>query len=272
MPRLGESWWGKSEVRVSKIHRGPKQDDFTDLTVQIQLGNDAEATHTVGDNSTVLPTDTMRNTVYGLAQEHLTRDLEAFVVVLGERFMDRPDVDRARVSAVERRWERLTGTGFVGGGSERKTARVALGTGETGVWAGIEGLIVLKTTGSAFSGFPHDEFTILREADDRLLATSVTAEWSYDTVPADTAAAWEAARAALVASFFDEGSASLQHQGWMMAAAVLGAVPEITEITLRLPNQHHLSFDLTRFGMIDQGLVFHPVSEPYGDIRITVER
>ncbi len=272
MGRLGETWWGKSEIRVSKVLRGPDEHGFSDVTVQVLLGNDHEPTHLTGDNSAVLPTDTMRNTVYGLAQEHLGPDLEGFAARLAQRFVSRDDVVRARVSVSERRWERANATGFIGGGPERRTARVSMGEGDDATWAGIEGLVVLKTSGSAFAGFPRDEFTILPEAEDRLLSTSVSAEWRYQPVPSDTARAWIATRAAMVASFFDNPSLSLQHQGWMMAGAALEAVPEIASVRLRLPNQHHLGFDLTRFGLEDQGIVFHPVSEPYGDISLTVER
>lgn len=272
MGRLGETWWGKSEIRVSKLIRGPDEHGFADVTVQVLLGNDHEPTHITGDNSAVLPTDTMRNTVYGLAQESLGPDLEGFAAQLGRRFLSRDDVVRARVAVAGRRWDRATATGFIGGGPERRTARVSMGEGEDATWAGMEGLVVLKTSGSAFAGFPRDEFTILPEAEDRLLSTSVSAEWRYQSVPPDTAGAWTSARDAIVASFFDNPSLSLQHQGWMMAGAALEAVPEIASIRLRLPNQHHLGFDLTRFGLEDQGIVFHPVSEPYGDISLTVER
>jgi urate oxidase len=54
--------------------------------------------------------------------------------------------------------------------------------------------------------------------------------------------------------------------------ALLDAVPEIDRIDFHLPNQHHLPFDVTRFGMDDRGTVFQPVSEPYGDIGLTVTR
>ena len=75
---LGSNRWGKSGVRISKVLRGPDSDDFVDLTVQVLLEGDVASAHTEGDNSFVLPTDTMRNTVYALAQSHLTRDLERF--------------------------------------------------------------------------------------------------------------------------------------------------------------------------------------------------
>ncbi|MGD2102896.1 MAG: urate oxidase [Acidimicrobiia bacterium] len=265
---LGANRWGKSEVRVSKVLDGG---GFMDVTAQVLLQGDVEAAHTFGDNSSVLPTDTMRNTIYGLAQDHLTSDLEGFGEILCDRFLSRDDIHNAVVTLYETTWRRETETGYIGGGSERRKARVERGASSS-TSAGVEGLVVLKTTGSAFEGFPRDEFTILPEASDRLLATSVTADWSYSEVPADTAGTWRTARDVLVERFFTDWSASVQHQAYLMGEAVLAAVPEISSISLRLPNQHHLPYDLTRFGMEWEGTVFHPVSEPYGDIYLTVTR
>jgi urate oxidase len=235
------------------------------------LRGDVEAAHTEGDNSGVLPTDTMRNTVYGLAQEHLTRDLERFAEVLCSHFTEKPGIEQAAVRIYEKLWSRQTVTGFVGGGSERRVAEVVRGADES-TSAGVAGLVVLKTTGSAFEGFPKDEFTILPQATDRVLATSVTAEWEYTSIPSNTTSTWGLVRQTLVDHFFSDWSASVQHQGYLMGEAVLEAVPEVAEISLRLPNQHHLPYDLTRFGMEWHNTVFHPVTEPYGDIYLTVTR
>jgi len=272
MVKLSENRWGKSGVRISKIHRSDHEDSISDLTLQILLEGDVEPAHIEGDNRSVLPTDTMRNTVYCLAQDSLTDDREAFAGLLCEHFLSRDDVTRAEVSISERLWSRSGPTGFIGGGSETRTATVAQGSGETGIWAGIEGLFCLKTTGSAFVGFPRDQFTVLPEAEDRILATSVTAIWRYSNCPSDTTATWEMARSILLESFFGEWSASVQHQGWLMGTALLDAIPEMEEIDLHMPNQHHLPFDLSRFGMEHKGTVFQPVSEPYGDIGLTVTR
>lgn len=272
MARLERSRWGKTDVRLSKIHRSDAGDGFSDLSVQVALEGDVEAAYTVGDNSAVLPTDTMRNTVYCLAQEHLDRDLERFARLLCEHFLAGDRVTGASVSVSERLWSRVGATGFVGGGSERRTARVAMAGESSTTWAGVDGLVVLKTTGSSFSGFPRDRFTVLPEAEDRILATSITATWRYATVPEDTTRVWETARETMVERFFADWSASVQHQGWLMAVAVLEAVPEIEEIDFRLPNQHHLPFDVSRFGIEHEGTVFQPVSEPYGDIGLTVSR
>lgn len=271
MATLDGNRWGKSDVRVSKIHRGDDADSFSDVNVQVLLEGDVEAAHTNGDNSSVLPTDTMRNTIYGLAQEYLGQDLERFGEVLCATFLNRSDVHKATVTLRERSWARQTSTGFIGGGAERRVGRVVRGSAEeTG--AGIEGLVVLKTRGSAFTGFPRDQFTVLSDAEDRLLATSVTANWIYSEVPSDTTATWGLARRTIIDHFFTDWSASVQHQGYLMAEAVLAEVKEISEISFHLPNQHHLPFDLTRFGIKDEGIVFHPVSEPYGDIALTVTR
>ena len=271
MARLGDNRWGKSAVRLSKIHRSDPGDGFSDLTVQVLLEGDVAAGHLEGDNSAVLPTDTMKNTVYGLAQDHLDDDLEAFAALVCDHFLQGDQVTGATVGISERLWSRHDAHGFIGGGSEHRTARVVSGESTT-TWAGIDGLVVLKTTGSAFSGFPKDRFTILPETDDRILATSVTATWRYSSVPEDTTRAWEVARKTLVERFFADWSASVQHQGWLMGVALLEAIPEVDTVDFHLPNQHHLGFDLTRFGMEDHGVVFQPVSEPYGDIGFTVTR
>ena len=268
---LGANRWGKTDVRLSKVFQGDDGADFLDITVQVLLSGDVGSAHTDGDNSGVVPTDTMRNTVYGLAQGHLTRDLEHFGEVLCSHFLAKDWIDRAEVGLEERVWARQNATGFVGGSSERRKARVVRGE-DASTSAGIEGLVVLKTTGSAFEGFPMDDFTILPEAADRLLATSITADWDYSLLPADTSATWVLVRRTLVDHFFSDWSASVQHQGYLMGESVLEAVPEITEIRFRLPNQHHLPFDLTRFGLDWEGTVFHPVAEPYGDIYLTVTR
>jgi urate oxidase len=271
MAELGANRWGKSQVRVSKIHRGEAADDISDVTVSVLCEGDVEAAHTLGDNSGVLPTDTMKNTVYALAQDHLTKDLEGFGLRLADHFLDRDSIHLVTVELRERVWQRETATGFLGGGSVRRVARISRGVEDTAS-SGVEDLVVLKTRGSAFTGFPKDDFTTLPETEDRLLATSITAEWVYGESPEDTAATWGLVCRTMIDSFFGEWSESVQQQGFLLGEAVLEAVAEVSEIHLHLPNQHHLPFDLSRFGIDDHGIVFHPVSEPYGDIALTVRR
>lgn len=272
MANLGSNRWGKSEIRISKILAGPEADGFSDVTAQVLLTGDVARAHTEGDNSGVVPTDTMKNTVYGLAQDYLTKDLEAFAATIADHFLAKDVISSAQVTLRENRWTRHNKTGFIGGSSEKRVARVSAGGDGRSISAGVEGLVVLKTKGSAFLGFPRDEFTILPEAADRLLATSITSHWSYASQPVDTTATWEKVRDLIIEHFFGDWSASVQHQGYLMGEAILEAVEEISEVSFHLPNQHHLPFVLSRFGVDDRGVVFHPVSEPYGDIEFTVTR
>ncbi|MFP3915869.1 MAG: factor-independent urate hydroxylase [Actinomycetota bacterium] len=272
MTRLGDNSWGKSSVRVSKVHRGEDEDGFSDVTVQILLRGEVEAAYRDGNNAGVLPTDTMRNTVYGLAQDHLGADLEGFGREMAAHFLAKDGIHGAEIDLEERRWERAGPHGFVGGSSERRTATVQASEGSETVWGGIDGLVVLKTTDSAFAGFPKDDYTVLAETDDRILATTLTCRWRYRAAPADSTETWRRVRETLLNRFFGDWSASVQHQGWMMGRAILEDIPDVVEVAFRLPNQHHLAFDLSRFGLDDRGIVFQPVSEPYGDIRFTVTR
>lgn len=272
MTRLAYERWGKSEVRVSKLHRGADGDAFSDVTVAVGLTGDVEAAYRDGDNSSVVPTDTMKNTVYVLAQEHLGSDVEAFATTIARHFLAKEGVDGASVALRQHRWTRVTGSGFIGDSSEVRTARTEVSASAEATWGGVDGLAVLKTSGSAFAGFPKDRYTTLPDKDDRVLATTITAEWRYGVVPADTTATWDRVRGILLERFFEDPSASVQHQGWMMGRAVLDDVAEVADIELRLPNQHHLDVDLGRFGLDDAGIVFQPVDEPYGDIAFTLER
>lgn len=272
MTRLSANSWGKSQVRVSKIHRSEEIDDFSEVTVSVSLTGEVAAAYLDADNAGVVPTDTVRNTIYALAQDHLTKDLEAFAHTLTDHFLTHRGVASVTVDLAETIWHRQTASGFVGGSSERRLARRRATAEEASVWGGIDGLVVLKTRQSAFSGFPRDQYTALPETDDRILATTIAVEWLYSSLPVDTTTAWESARQGLIDGFFADWSASIQHQGWQMAEQVMAAVPEISRLSVRLPNQHHLPFDLARFGVEDRGIVFHVTSEPFGDIRFEATR
>ncbi|HEY7077795.1 MAG TPA: urate oxidase [Solirubrobacteraceae bacterium] len=263
---LGANRYGKSQVRVVKVARTPGRHTLRDLTVDVMLEGDFAAAHTRGDNRGLPATDTMRNTIYVLANRHPIDTLESFGRALVEHFMDRPAVVAATVRIREHPWERLGDHehAFQRGYGGTRVATVSVG----GVSAGVEDLLVLRTTGSGFEGFERDRYTTLPETDDRILATVVTATWEYGGAPAD----WHAVRDRLLEAFADHYSPSVQFTLHRMGEAVLDAHPEIERIHLSLPNRHHLLVDLTRFGESNDNAVFEATSEPFGLIEGTVER
>src|SRR5690606_14795304 len=149
--------------------------------------------YSAGDNAGVLPTDTMRNTVYGLAQDHLTDDLEAFAQTLVDHFLAKDGITAASVTIEGRRWERAGHHGLYGGSSHRRVAEVGSSPAGQTYRAGIDGLAVPKTTSWAFSGSPRDEYPSQPDADVRLLSTTITTRWSYDRLPAYPTVAWATA-------------------------------------------------------------------------------
>jgi urate oxidase len=277
---LGQNNYGKSRVRLVKVTRHADRHDLTDLTVDVALEGDFAAAHVRGDNSGLLATDTMRNTVYALAKGQPVEDVERFGVRLVEHFLaSGPSVTGARIHLVEHPWARLQGAdgrphehAFQGGHGGNRVATVTGTVEGIEIEAGIEDLVVLKTTGSGWEGYLHDEYTSLAETDDRIMATEITARWSYRDTDVDFTAAWHDVRRIVLEAFGDHYSPSVQFTLHRMGQAVLEARPEVERIGFSLPNKHHLLYDLSRFGLENDHEIFQATDEPHGLIEGTVER
>jgi urate oxidase len=278
-PRVAWNGYGKAAVRLVKVDRGASRHELHDLTVEVQLQGDFGPAHTAGDNAQVLPTDTMRNTVYALARRGPVDPPEEFGERLVRRFLEAcPAARRAVVTLAVHRWERVSVDGvpqqhgFARGPAERRLATVTMEGIGVDVEAGLEGLGLLKTTGSAFTGFLRDDYTTRRETDDRIRATDVTARWKYSRPPRDYGASWNTVRASLIETFARHESASVQHTLHAMGEAALARCLEISEIRLVLPNRHHLLVDLTPLGLDNPNEIFVATGEPYGRIEAVIAR
>jgi len=277
---LGTCNYGKSDIRLVKVFRDGERHDLTEVHVDVMLFGDFEGIYRDGDNTGALATDTMRNTVYALAKDHLEKDeIERFGMRLVEHFIEAgPLVRRARIEFTEHPWERIEVDGrphehsFVRAAGVR-TARVEGDEdGRMHIEAGIDDLVVLKTTNSGWEGYLHERFTTLPETNDRILSTVVTANWEYNTTEADFSGVWRGVREQILATLTDHYSPSVQNTLYRMGEAVLERFPEIERIHFSLPNRHHILYDLERFGIENEGVVFHADAEPYGLIEGTVER
>jgi urate oxidase len=138
--------------------------------------------------------------------------------------------------------------------------------------SGIDGLTLLKSTGSEFHGFPRDEYTTLAETGDRILATAVTAKWRYQGEDLDWASSHREIRRVMLETFATKHSLSLQQTLYAMGSAVLEARPEVAEVRLSLPNKHHFLVDLSPFGLKNDNEVFYAADRPYGLIEGTILR
>jgi urate oxidase len=277
MVQLGANRYGKAEVRVMRVARGAGPsgaDVIRDWNVSTSLSGDLAATHLTGDNSGVLTTDTQKNTVYALASRLGPVEPEVFGLELAAHFVrSQPQITRARIAVEEYGWDRLGSAGhsFARNGTLTRAARVVHdAVAGVSVVSGITGLTVLNTTDSEFWGFPRDEYTTLADTTDRILATEVSAWWRYRGVDTDWAAAFAAARQALLDAFSGTYSYSLQQTLFAMGSRVIAEVPAVCEVRLALPNKHHYLVDLAPFGLANDREVYYPGDRPYGLIEGTV--
>ena len=280
MTVIAENRYGKSRVRLVQVKRRADRHDFREWTLEILLEGDFESCFLAGDNSKILPTDTMKNTVYSLARGSEADSIEEFGKELIAFFLERnPHVSGARVAISEKTWEHLRTDGkphpttFVQSSIECQTTEVFAKRGsKLSVHSGLDNLIVLKTAGSEFVGFIKDSLTTLPEVTDRLFGTAVRAYWHYSSSDAPFPSLRTRIRDILLSVFASHTSKSVQHTLYAMGQAALERVPEIDDIELTMPNKHCLLVDLSRFGQDNPNEIFVPIDEPHGYIEARLRR
>ena len=276
---LGANQYGKAEVRMVYVDRTIPVHQVTDVNVTSQLIGDFTDTHLTGANDLVIATDTQKNTVYAMARTGGITSPEEFALRLARNYVDKYDqVTGARMAVEQYFWDRITTAAgphdhaFSKGTAESRTTVVRKdGAAET-VISGLTGLVVLKSTGSEFWGFPDVEYTSLVETDDRILATAVSARWLYTSSDIDWDKSFTAVRNALLEEFANTHSLSLQQTLYAMGKGALEAVPEIAEIRLSLPNKHHFLVDLGKWNLDNPNQVFYAADRPYGLIEAAIIR
>lgn len=277
---LGDNQFGKAENHLVKVTKNGDRHTIEDLTVISQLHGDFASAYYDGNNEHVVPTDTQKNTVFAFAKEGVGSP-EDFLLRLGQHYVDDFEwVTGGRWGARQVEWDRIPVNGeghdhsFYRGGSggETRTAVVKIDGDTQYVISGLEDLSVLKTTQSGFVGYPVDQYTTLKETTDRILATSVTGRWLYNTTDVDYNATYESVKKILLEVFTNHYSRALQETQYLMGKAVLEAHPEIDEIKFSMPNLHHFVVDFTPYGMENDNEVFWAAHSPYGQIEGTLRR
>lgn len=219
--------------------------------------------YTEADNSVVVATDSIKNTIFILAKQHPVTPPELFGSIIASHFTTTyKHIHAAFVNIVTHRWTRLNIDGkahphsFIKDSQETRNIDVEHheGQGFT-ITSGIKDLSVLKSTGSAFHGFVRDEYTTLKEAWDRILSTDVDSTWKWtnfkdlaaiqDVIPKFDAA-WAAARDITLDLFAKENSPSVQATMYNMSNAILAAEPLIETVSYSLPNKHYFELGMSR--------------------------
>jgi urate oxidase len=275
---LGANSYGKAGNHLFKVVRATDRHEVRDYRVDVALSGEYDAVHTHGDNTGAMATDTMRNTVYAVASQNTFDSPERYGLQLVDYLLTQPRVTGAKVSVVEQRWDRIVVDGrphdhaFTKAAGGKHTA-VVTGAGEQrAVTAGVDDLHVLKTTNSGWSNFLEGGYRTLKDTDDRILATSITATWDYREPSGDFGTWWDGVNEQIARTFTDHFSPSVQNTIWRMGQAILQRFEQIERVSFTLPNKHHLLYDLAPFGLDNDREIYWVTVEPYGRIQATVER
>lgn len=276
---LGNTQYGKAENHVVRIYRDSPRHEIRDISVSTCLRGDFSAAYLAGDQSDVLPTDTQKQTAYAYAKEKGLASIENYGLELARHFVDDiGPVQGARIEIDEFAWQRVVVDGvehdhtWIRTGQEIRTAAVTVEDEGEWVVGGLKDLVILKSTGSEFAGFLTDPYTVLEPTHDRVMATSLVAQWRFTSTDIDWDAVYTGVKNEMVKQFAVVHSLALQQTLYEMGKAVLEQYPVIAEVRLSAPNKHHFCYDLSRFGLENNNEVFHAADRPYGLIQATVTR
>ncbi|KAM7223647.1 uricase [Rhypophila decipiens] len=294
MPSLASARYGKDNVRVYKVHKDAETgvQTVTEMTVCCLLEGEIETSYTQADNSVVVATDSIKNTIYIKAKEHPVNPPEVYASHLGQHFLDKyAHISAANIKVIVHRWTRMNIDGkphphsFFRDGQETRNVEARVTREGIVLKSGIADLTVLKSTGSAFHGFVRDEFTTLAETWDRILSTDVDSTWTWKLFPTVAAVeegaerfnrAWETARNITMKVFAEDNSASVQATMYKMCEQILAAESEVELTSYSLPNKHYFEIDLSwHKGIKNTGKdaeVYAPQGGPNGLIKCEVRR
>lgn len=278
--------YGKNMVKVLVIKRQGSRHDIIELRADVELTLKSRKDYLHGDNSDVIPTDTIKNTVHALAKLKGVKTIEQFSLDICHHFLTCFDhVLKASVHMEEVPWRRLSKNGvghphaFLYDPEFVRFCDITQDLkGTPVVHSGLKNMKVLKTTQSGFEGFLRDRFTTLQEVKDRCFCTSVYARWRYNKFQdVDFDAAWNCVKETILEKFagpYDVGeySPSVQKTLYETQILVLNRVGEVEEIEIVMPNQHYFTIDMTKMGLTNNDEVLLPLDNPSGNISGTLRR
>ncbi|KAK1228931.1 hypothetical protein PQX77_008024 [Marasmius sp. AFHP31] len=313
---LSHARYGKDKVRVLRVVRDAEDAGFhhvVEYIVTVLVEGEIDVSYTQADNSVIVATDSLKNITYYVAKisPHILIP-ERFAMHLGTHLVSKyGHLHKAFITVQQLRWSRIPVNGkehphsFLRDGDEKRIINVEIDASNgkdklvAKVKAGINDLFILKSTGSSFTNFIRDEYTILKEVDDRIFSTSVDLVYNFTPipitppsdkdkldfpVPTDTekkGSVWdsslpERARTVTLEVFATDDSASVQATLYKMATQIVTENPGIEDVSYSLPNVHYVPVDMSYIGKENlnpaQAEVFIPLSAPSGLISATVSR
>lgn len=277
---------GKSRVRVARVWRGADgKNVFAEYQVQTTLLSAMEHAYVEGSNEGMTATDTQKNMCYLVAKQLKSPcSVEEYALALGRKFVDEyPLVSTAIIAIEQKPWQRVSvanqphNHGFATTGCETRTTKVEVHrTGTYEILSGFKDLRLCKTTQSGYEGFLHDQYTLLPDTRERLLASSITCTWRYYSTANSFDEQYEAIKESIIEAFFGHPktgkySPSVQKTLYEMGEAVIDGFPSVDWVfrrsisifipvlcgSKRVAINHHFFFSPIFFVVFVTSLRFH---------------
>ncbi|CAM5162164.1 unnamed protein product [Natator depressus] len=280
------SEYGKNMIKLLHIRRDGKKHCIKEVEACVHLRLDSVNEYSQGDNSAVIPTDTMKNTVIALAKCNGIETIEQFALDICNHFISSYcHVVYVKAYIQEAPWRRLEQDGvphvhsfiFVPEGI-RFCEVEQCQNGCPLISSGIKDLKLKKTTQSGFEGFFRDKYTTLPETTDRVLSAELFCKWSYgECQDIDFDWIWGTVHECVLEAFSGppecgEYSPSYQKTVNNIQKLILARVPQIEETEVILNNVHYFFIDLKKLGLTNEKEVVVPVETPYGSCTCVVRR
>lgn len=294
MAYLVDNSYGKGNVKFLKVKKNksnPREQEVLEANCQVLLRGNFDVSYTKADNSPIVPTDTVKNTILVEAKNTDVWPIERFAAHLAKHFTTKySHVDGVEINIVQKRWSKYEVDGklhdhsFKSEGPETRNTSLIYNkrSGHLELRSSIKDLTVLKSTGSMFYGYNVCDYTTLKPTKDRILSTDVDASWKYKTPTLDSIfqlasegvfdSTYLTARSVTLDLFAKENLASVQATMYNMAELILKKASHVETVTYVLPNKHYILFDLKWKGINENDDLFYPSPDPNGLIKCTVAR
>nr|CAA30378.1 unnamed protein product [Rattus norvegicus] len=272
---LSELAMGRTWSKLLHIQRDGKYHSIKEVATSVQLTLRSKKDYLHGDNSDIIPTDTIKNTVHVLAKFKGIKSIETFAMNICEHFLSSfSHVTRAHVYVEEVPWKRFEKNGvkhvhaFIHTPTELTSVTWSrVRNGPPIIHSGIKDLKVLKTTQSGFEGFIKDQFTTLPEVKDRCFATQVYCKWRYQNRDVDFEATWGRCPDIVLKKFagpYDRGeySPSVQKTLYDIQVLTLSQLPEIEDMEIAFQTFTTLTSTCPKWGSINKEEVLLPLDNP----------
>lgn len=296
MAYLQDSTYGKDNVKFLKVKKdkyNPQKQEVLEATVKVLLRGNFDVSYTKADNSPIVPTDTVKNTILVEARKTDVWPIERFAAHLAEHFVKKyAHVSGIDINIIQHKWTKYEVNGklhdhsFKKDGEDVKITTLSFErNGDFKLSSSLKDLTILKSTGSKFVDFHQCDYTTLKPTSNRILSTDIDCIWTFDSKKigsikniyrlADQGVFDDTASKVLkitLERFAIENSASVQATMFNMCSDILDVCPYVYNVSYSLPNKHYILFNLEWKGLTNDNVLFYPASDPNGLIKCTVGR